>query len=163
MWLFILFAVLVLLIIVAIILEIKTAIKNGRGFAIFIKYILLIAIPIFALMNYRVLSFQKGFSKTSTNGMSFEKFVSQFSYISKIEYYEQPFDSENYYVYIVTSGDAYLLEADETDIAGLSLLGSLSKNIRPTKIAPIPFYVELIVFFVIVLIPVGIIGTKRKT
>ena len=117
-----------------------------------IKLILLVAIVVFALWNYRYLSFDKGFSKTQME----DDFISTIVGIKKVEYYENTIQNEyKYKVYIVTNEDAYLLNATQEDIDSFSLLGIFSDNIQPEKITPIPFYVEIVVGLIIIFFPTG--------
>ena len=140
---------------------------------VFIKLILLSIITIFALFNYRVLNFDKGFSKTNLNNMGVVEVLTTVSNIEKVEYYKMPFMSENnspdrpsyyqsfdyiYRVYIVTSEDAYLLGATADDIRAFKTLGIFSKNLSPNKITPIPYVVEIIAGLILICIPFG----KRK-
>ena len=120
-----------------------------------IKLILLVAIVVFALWNYRYLSFDKGFSKTQMED-DFSSTISTIVGIKKVEYYENTIQNEyKYKVYIVTNEDAYLLNATQEDIDSFSLLGIFSDNIQPEKITPIPFYVEIVVGLIIIFFPTG--------
>lgn len=122
-----------------------------------IKLVLIIAIIMFALYNYRVFSFKKGFSKTSLESKSFNEFISKLTGIEKVEYYST--SDSSYKVYILTNGDAYLVDAKQEDIDTFSTLGIFSKSLKPEKFSPIPFYFEIIACIVILFIP---IGKKKK-
>ncbi len=144
---------------------------------IFIKILLLAAIAVFALFNYRIISFDKGISKTSMENMSVIEVLKTVTDISKVEYYQMPFTARVEYgtetnrpanyqpadyiyrVYIVTSEEAYLLKATQDDIDAFKTLGLFSKNLKPNKISPIPYFVEIIVGVVILFIP---FGRKKK-
>ncbi len=129
---------------------------------IFLKILILSAITLFALFNYRILSFDKGISKTSMGNQSVVETLSTITGIKKVEYYRMPSAGEpsdnSYRVYIVTNHDAYLLSANKNDIDAFNSLGIFSSNLRPNKVTPIPYYVEIIVGIVILFIPFG----KRK-
>ena len=129
-----------------------------RVFAAFIvKLIIILGLACFALVNYRCLTFDKGWSTVSINN---NESVSAFKLInsipSKIEYYEKTISNNEYgyKVFIVTNGDNYLLDATEQDIQALDVLGIFASNIKPEKIAPIPFYVEIIIGVIVLIIPV---------
>ena len=144
---------------------------------VFIKLVLLTAIVLFAFFNYRYISFDKGISKTSFEDKGVLETLQTVSGIQKVEYYKKPFAKESqpdkssraassqdsgsasdeyiYKVYIVTNEDAYLLDATEDDIAAFSLMGVFSSKLQPVKVKPIPFYVEIIVGLVVLIIPFG--------
>lgn len=140
----------------------------------FLKLILLVIITLFALFNYKFISFEKGISKTSMDNMSVSEALTTVTGITKVEYYQRPFmkgrDKNGYYpsnyqpydyiyrVYIVTNNDAYLLLATQDDINAFNTLSIFSKTLKPNKIAPIPYYVEIIIGLLIIFIPFG----KRK-
>ena len=146
----------------------------------FLKLIIIVLIVLFALFNYKFISFDKGISKTSAENMSVSEVLTTVTGIVKVEYYERPFmkkikESEDsvsrpgnyqyydytYRVYIVTNNEAYLLNATQDDIDAFNILGIFSKTIKPNKISPIPYYVEIIVGFLILVIPFGI--PKKET
>lgn len=126
-----------------------------------IKLILLVLIVGFALINYRIFSFNKGFSKTDFGDKSIAESISTIANIKKIEYYKRTIPSEKatHKIYIETSEDAYLINATEDEIKALSALGSLSSKFNIEKISPIPFYVEIVVGFIVLIFPTG----KKKS
>lgn len=168
--------VLTLALVLCIYFRIKKMKKNGETMAnikdyfvmrlltfFFIKTPLIICLFFFALFNYRYISFDKGYSTVEINNQRSVKIVASFinDPTTKIEYYKKtiPDDSYQYKVYLVTSGDAYLLDATEEDIQMLDTIGLLSSNVIPQKITPIPFYVEIIIGLFILFFPFG----KRKS
>ena len=66
-----------------------------------------------------------------------------------------------YRVYIVTSDDAYLLKATKDDIEAFQTLGIFSQTLKPNKLKPIPYYVEIIIGFLVLIIPFG--KPKKKS
>ena len=126
-----------------------------------IKFLLLVAIVVFALINYRIYSFDKGFSKSDMEGKSFTETLTTLANIQKVEYYEKTIKDEEYIykVYIETSEDSYLFEATQKDIDSFKMLGIFSNNLQPQKVNPIPFYFEIIVGVIILFIPFG----KKKS
>lgn len=125
-----------------------------------IKMILIVGIVLFALVNYRYFSFNKGFSKLSMEDKSVTQVLSTLTGVTKVEYYKKTIskDENVYSVYIVTNQDVYLLSATQEEIEGFNILGIFSNNFKPEKITPIPFYVEIVLGLIILLIPFG-----RKT
>lgn len=138
---------------------------------ILIKIMLLIVVIGFALINYRYFSFEKGFSRTSFEDKSVIEILNTVTGIKKVEYYHKtivlgetskesgssnylPGDYE-YRVYITTNEDSYLLDATQDDIDAFKTLGIFSKTLNPEKITPIPFYVEIIIAILILVIPFG--------
>lgn len=122
----------------------------------FIKLIILAGLACFALVNYRCLSLDKGWSVVSINNKESITAVSLIESIpTKIEYYKKPFSDDEYKVYIETNGDNYLFDATEKDLLVLDVLGVFAPNIKPQKITPIPFYVELILGLIIIFLPFG--------
>ena len=126
----------------------------------FIKLVLLVCVIFFALFNYRIVSFNKGFSKQSFEDKSILEVLTTLTGITRVEYYSKTIPSGDfkYRVYIVTNDDAYLLNATQSDIDAFNTLGIFSNKLKPNKVTPIPFYVEIIVGIVILVIPFG----KRK-
>lgn len=150
------------------------------GAQILLKFFLLLIIVLFALFNYKFISFDKGISKTSMENMSVREVLTAVTGITNVEYYEMPFmkkikesnDSVHrpsnyqsydyiYRVYIVTNNDAYLLKATQDDIDAFNVLGIFSKTLKPNKITPIPYYVEIIIGFLVLVIPFG--RPKKET
>lgn len=140
------------------------------GTQILLKIVLLAIIILFALFNYRFISFDKGISKTNIDNMSVRDVLTTVTNITKLEYYqigEEPNYSGHrpsnyqpqdyiYRVYIVTNEDAYLLKATKDDINAFNTIGIFSKTLKPNKISPIPIYVEVIIGLLIIAIPFGI-------
>ena len=133
-------------------------------FARFIlKLVLLLCIACFALVNYRLLSFDNGWSIVEVNGKSTVESESLLRYVpTKIEYYKRPFCNEErcYKVYIVTNEKNFLLDASIEEINALSFVGMLSERLQPQKVTPVPFYAEIILAVVILIVPFG--GRKKK-
>lgn len=120
------------------------------------KLILIVCVAMFGLINLRAFSFGGGFSKTKfDDDASFIERLTTLSDIEKIEYYELTFKSDDYKynVYIKTSEDNYLIKATQDDIDSFKVLGFFADKYTPEKISPIPVYIELIVMFVILIIP----------
>lgn len=140
------------------------------GAQIFLKLILLTIIVLFALFNYKFISFEKGISKTNMNNMSVSEVLTTVYNIKEVDYY-QIMDEPNYNghrpsnyqpqdyiyrVYIVTNEDAYLLKATQDDINAFNTIGLFNKTLKPNKISPIPVFVEIIIGFLVLVIPFGI-------
>ena len=127
----------------------------GKTAKIIIKLLLIAGIVVFALCNCRLYSFNKGISKTNTEGHSISQTLSMLANIQKVEYYESTIKQDNYIynVYIETSNDAYLLKATQDDIDSFSILSIFSGSLKPIKINPIPFYFEIVLGFIILIIP----------
>ena len=127
----------------------------GKTAKIIIKLLLIAGLVVFALCNYRLYSFNKGISKTNTEGHSISQTLSMLANIQKVEYYESTIKQDNYIynVYIETSNDAYLLKATQDDIDSFSILSIFSGSLKPIKINPIPFYFEIVLGFIILIIP----------
>lgn len=124
----------------------------------FIKFIFIVAVVLFGLVNYRLLSFSKGFSNFKFDDTDAEKTIYSLISINKIEYYNNPLpNSDGYVLFVETANENYLFSGDGDDIKALSVGGVLAKNLTPNKIAPIPFWVEIIVVIVILFIP-----TRRR-
>lgn len=137
-----------------------------------IKALIIIFIILFPFFNYKYISFDKGISKRDVDTKNVSEFLQTATGIKSIQYYKKTITQKEpsgqrpvnyqsydyiYRVYIVTNGDAYLLDATQDDIDAFSVLGIFSSNLRPEKITPIPFYVEIIVGFIVLIIP-----TKRR-
>lgn len=132
-------------------------------FRLFIKLLLITGIIFFALWNYRIFSFYKGFSKSEVNNYTVSEAVVMLNNIEKIEYYEKivKSDESKYKVYIITSEDAYLMNASQDDIENIKSLSIFSEDVKPQKFTPIPFYVEIIVGLIILVIPFGRLKKKE--
>ena len=91
---------------------------------LFIKLLLITCVVFFALWNYRIFSFYKGFSKNNYEDYDVCTTLITLTDVEKVEYYEKAFKSEDsqYKVYILTSGDAYLLDASQDDIDNMQIL-----------------------------------------
>ncbi len=133
--------------------------NSGGFFRFFIKLLLIIGIIIFGLVNYRVLSLNNGFSQNEISGnMTLKEAVLTLTGISKIEYYDTapfPFNSESRSLYIETSQKNYLLTVSQSEIDALNIVGIFSSKVKPQKITPVPFYVEIIVGIVVLALPFG--------
>ena len=126
-----------------------------------VKFVLIIGLVFFAFTNYRLFSFDKGWVTVSINNRENISAVSLINSIpTKIEYYKKTVKTNgyDYKIYIETNKDNYLFDATEKDIQTLDILGIFSTNIKPQKVTPIPFYVKIIIGFLIIIIPFG----KRK-
>lgn len=140
--------------------------KSSFGFLKFIiKLALIIGLVLFAFINYRIFSFDKGWVDVSINGRENISAVSLINSIpTKIEYYKKTIKNNeyDYKIYIETSKDNYLFDATEKDIQALDILGLFATNIKPQKVTPIPFYVEIIIGFLIIIIPFGRRKVKQE-
>ncbi len=123
----------------------------------FIKLILLVIIVGFALINYRIFTFTKGFSKREMEDKNLTEVISTITGINKIEYYKKTIADDKYIynVFIETNTDAYLLSATQEEIDSFSVLSIFSEKLKPEKISPIPFYVEIVLGLLILIIPFG--------
>lgn len=122
----------------------------------FTKLILIFCVGLFGLVNLRAFSFDKGFSKTKFDeDASLIDVLTTVSNIKEIEYYSLTFKSDDYKynVCIKTSEDNYLVKATQDDIDAFKFLGIFSDKLEPEKISPVPIYVELIIMFVILILP----------
>lgn len=127
-----------------------------------IKSILIVAIALFALVNYRLLSFSNGFSRFELNDSNAEEAIMALISIDKIEYYDTPLpNNQPYIVSVETAENNYLFRTDDDGIAALSVTGVFAKNLKPQKITPVPFWIEIIVALVIIFIPFG--RRKKET
>lgn len=124
-----------------------------------IKLGLLAVLVCFALINYRFLSLDKGWSIVEINNNDTVSTVASLitSPPTKIEYYKKTISTNeyDYKVHIVTKDNNYLFDATEQDIQTLDFLGIFANNIKPEKITPIPFYVEIVLGVIILIIPFG--------
>lgn len=137
-----------------------------------IKLLLIAGIVVFGLWNYRILTFEKGISKTEFENKSVIETLSTLSNITKVEYYKRTLVKENsdsstqddyiYNVYIETTTDAYLLGATQEAVNMFDSLGVFKKSLTPNKITPVPFYVEIILAVIILIIPFGRRKRRRK-
>lgn len=131
-----------------------------------IKLLLIGCVITFALFNYRRLNFTNGWSKSEINSnMSMSEAVLTLTSISKIEYYDTapfPITSNKYKLYVETSQKNYLLSASQKEINALTVAGVLADNIKPKKITPIPYYVEIIACLIVLAIPFGIRKPRTK-
>ncbi len=131
--------------------------KNKEEVMKLLKLLLVLAISVFGLINYRLFSFDKGISKTNMEDQTLTQALTTLTSIQKIEYYESPIKDGEYthIVYIVTSEDAYLFKATQNEIDAFKFLGIFSSKMQPEKISPIPFYIEIILIIVILAVPFG--------
>jgi len=112
-----------------------------------IKLILLAGIVVFALYDYRLLSFEKGFSRFDMiEDKNIVEFMQTVGSIKKVEYYKNIFPVDyKYCLYIETEKEVYLLNAEKEDIDALNVAGFLASNLKPQKINPLPIYIELVI------------------
>lgn len=130
--------------------------NHGFFMKALIKAILIVAIACFALCNYRLLSFSKGFSKFELDCSNAEEAITALVSINKIEYYDVPLPNEQpYIIFVETADNNYLFRIDSDGISALSAAGLFAKNVRPQKISPVPFWIEIIIALVIIFIPFG--------
>ena len=122
----------------------------------FIKFLLLIFLVVFAFINHRFYSFNKGLSKLKFED-SFSSYIKTAVDIQKVEYYTRIANNYEYKynVYIETSEEAYLFKATQDDIDGFKFLGIFSSKLQPQKVSPIPFYLYIIAGIVVLAIPTG--------
>ena len=128
-----------------------------------IKLALIAALAVFALVNYRYLSFDNGWSITDLNNKTTVSAAEYIDYIpTKVEYYKKTISTSEYEykVFIETNAANYLFDATADDISALNTLGILSSSLKADRITPIPFYVELVIGLIILIIPAG---KKKKT
>ena len=132
----------------------------------FIKAVLIFAIALFALFNYRFLTFSQGISKPNYDDMSALEVLKEATEIKTVQYYKKTVSSKssenNYRIYIETADEGYLLDATEDDIAALDGLSVFNSNLKPRKVIIVPFYVEIIVGFIILILPFGRARKKAK-
>ena len=130
----------------------------GVNMKFILKTILLISIALFALIDYRCLSIEKGRSIVETNN---KKSITAIEFIesipTKIEYYKKTINNSeyDYKIYIETNDKNYLFDATYEQIQTLDVIGLFAKDIKPQEIKPIPFYIEIVVGFIILIIPFG--------
>ena len=127
-----------------------------------LKLIILIGLTVFALVNYRILSLDKGWSIVDINNKTSISAVELINSIpTKIEYYKKTISNSeyDYKVFISTNEKNYLFDAKEEEIKALDFLGLFAKNLSPEKITPIPFYCEIVVGIIILIVP---FGRRRK-
>lgn len=130
-----------------------------KTFVIFlIKIILTLGIVCFALIDYRYFSFDKGFSKTeieNENSIDAVKLIE--SAPLSVEFYKNtiPTSGYEYSLFISTKDKNYIFQVDYEDIKGLNAIGYFFRDVKPEEITPIPFYVEIVVGFLILIIPFG--------
>lgn len=124
---------------------------------IFIKLILIIAIAVFGVWNYRLYTFSTGISKTTMEDKSVIEIVETLIDIEKIEYYKKTIkDGDDVYtIFVQTDEDGYLINATKSELEMLKLMGEVNKELKPEKITIIPFYVDILVALVILLLPTG--------
>ena len=122
-----------------------------------IKLALIGVIVMFGLINYRIYSFDKGFSNTDLGDKSFVEVVKTIAGIEKVEYYENGLgdNKDMYNVYIVSNEEAYLFLASEADMSVFKIAGLFSDKISPSKIKPIPLYAYIIAGIIVLILPMG--------
>jgi hypothetical protein len=119
-----------------------------------IKLFLLFGIIVFGLMSYRIFTFDKGRTQTDFDG-TYTEIIKLATDIEKVEYYKKIAKKGDYEykLYIATSDTSYLINATQSDIDALTTLGLVKKSYSPKLIKPIPFYIDAIVFLLILFIP----------
>ena len=140
---------------------------------IFIKIVLIAALVLLIFFNYKYISFDKGISKQDIETKNVTEFLQTLSNIKSVQYYKKTFTKPErngpsgqrpsnyqdydykYKIYIVTTQEAYLLDATQDDIDSFNIMGVFSSNLQPELIKPIPFYIEIILALIILVIPFG--------
>ena len=128
---------------------------------VLIKVFLVAAIVLFALFNYKIITFKHGISKHQTDGNNVMESMQTLTDVISVKYYNKisssKGDSESnkykYRVFIETESDAFLLDATQAELDAFKAVGNLSARYKPQQIKPIPFYVEIIVGAIVVLFP----------
>ena len=126
-----------------------------------IKLMLLFGIILFTLVNYRIFTFDKGKTQTDFDG-TYAEIIKLATDVEKVEYYEKVFKKGEYKLYIATSDTGYLLDASQDDIDAFAVAGVFSKKVSPKQIKPIPFYINAVVFLVLLFIPFGKNNLNKK-
>ena len=132
-----------------------------------VKILVVFAILVFALFNYRFLTFSQGISQHNFEDQSVLEAMQTLSNIKTVQYYHKTFVSKSdddksqyiYRVYLETDDAAYLLDATQDDIDMFETLGIFNSKLQPKKITPIPFYVEIVVSIIVLILP---FGRRRK-
>ncbi len=138
---------------------------DNKGFFVraLIKAVLVIGIALFALVNYRIFSFNKGLSKSELDNSNSKEAIIALININKIEYYDTPIANEQpYIIFVETAESGYLFRTDNNGITALSVAGIFANNITPQKISPIPFWIEIIIAIVITFFPFGRSNKKKN-
>ena len=126
-----------------------------------IKVVLAIFIVLFALFNYKIITFTHGISKQQSDGDNTLASLQTLKDVKSVKYYNKTIapksDSESgnykYRIFIETGDDAYLLDATQAQLDAFGAVGELSPRYKPHQIKPVPFYVEIIVGIIVVLLP----------
>ena len=133
-------------------------VKESSCLAVIVKILLMVAILIFALCNYRFLSLSKGIATRAVrNTNEFTTAVIDIlTDIEEVEYYKKTIstDEYEYRVYISTSERGYLLNAAEDAIDALKLLDKLNL-LEVNEVTIVPWYIDIIVAVIILFIPFG--------
>ena len=128
-----------------------------------LKILLVCSIIVFAFFNYKFITFSQGISKPSHEDMSVQQVLNTELEIVKVRYYKKTIaprsDSDKsdyiYRMLIETEDVAYLLDATQADI------DSIDPDLNVRKAIVIPFYVEIILGLVVMLVPFGPIRRKK--
>ena len=135
----------------------------------FIKAMLIFALAIFALFNYLFITFDHGISQPSMEDKDIVQVLNTLSNVDAVKYYKKTLvlkeDKENdeiYRVYISTKDAAYLLDATPDQIDMLDFLSVFDEDFQPKKVTPIPFFVEVVVGLIILILPFGRRRKKEK-
>ncbi len=154
----------IVLVVLIVILFIVISIKCGFSWlAIIIKLLLMVAIFVFALCNYRYYSFSKGYSTVAINDddtFDIEIVVDVLANLEEVEYYKKTIstDEYEYRIYFTTTSRAYLFDATDDDITALKLLAK-TNLFEVNEVFVVPFYVDIIVGLIILFLP---FGKRRK-
>ncbi|MCH5157362.1 MAG: hypothetical protein J1G02_05780 [Clostridiales bacterium] len=122
-----------------------------------IKVVLVVAIVLFALFNYKIITFKHGISRHHVDGNNVLESLQTLKNVRSVKYYDKivksKSDSNIYRIFIETDTDAYLLDANQSDLEAFDIVGGFGSRYKPQQIKPIPFYVEIIVGLLVVLFP----------
>lgn len=128
---------------------------------VLIKVFLVVAIVLFALFNYRIITFKHGISKHHADGDNVLESLQTLKDVQSVKYYNKIVESKDddgsrvykYRIFVETGKAAYLLDATQAELDAFKTVGELSARYQPTQIKPIPFYVEIIVGLLVALFP----------
>ena len=116
----------------------------------FINVILIFTIVVFALFNYQFITFSNGISKPNYDDMTALEAVQNHSEsINSVAYYKKTLSKDTYRVLIKTDEAAYLLDASKGDI------DAISATVKARKVFVVPFYVEVALGLLVLILPFG--------
>lgn len=135
-----------------------------------IRAVLIVLIVLFALFNYKVITFSHGISKRQEDNKNVLQSLQSLSDVKVVKYYDKivPTKSETdssvyiYRLYVETTEEAYLLNVTQDHIDAFEVVSKFDPKYTPQKITPIPFYVEIIVG-IIVLFPFELFFKFKKS